>query len=255
MTRLGWNLLGIIGALALWEGLGRISGDANFAPFSAVVVEYFSMLQDGTMLTELGNSLREMLIGYGLACVVGMPVGILMGRSFVFDGLLHPWLSMMVVTSVAALVPLFVLLFGTGLWFRAMIVFTATVWYIILTVYHGARGVEPRFLEVGRAFNAGRSQTFFNILLPALYPYLFTAGRIGLLHAIRAMVVAEMFIIVGYGGLIHNAGLDISTAPLLGLLVTLMLLGILANVSLRAAGRLIAPWYEERFARVQSGFK
>ena len=250
-SRLLWNLGGVAVALAAWEFVGRLAGDANFAPFSAVMVEYFHMLQDGTMLSELAGSLREMIIGYALACIIGIPAGIAMGRSRLWDGLFHPWLSMMVVTSVAALVPLFVLVFGTGLWFRAMIVFVATIGYVMLTLYHGARGIEPRFLDVGRAFNAGRWQAFRNIMLPALYPYLFTAARIGLLHAIRAMVIAEMFIIVGYGGLIHNAGLDISTAPLLGLLVTLMLLGVITNSLLQLAARLIAPWYE---ARVAPGF-
>lgn len=246
--RLGYNLAGIAIALALWEVAGRAMGDALFAPLSGVLVEYAKMLRDGAMLIELGRSLRQMLVGYGLACVVGMPVGVAMGRSRVCDALFHPWLSMFVVTSVAALVPLFVLLFGVGFWFRVAIVFTATVWYVMLTVYHGARGLEPRFIEVGRSFGAGRWQAFWKILLPALYPYLITAARIGLVHAIRAMVVAEMFIIVGYGGLLHNAGYSVSTAPLLGLLLTLMLLGIAANFLLQQVARLLAPWYEERVA-------
>jgi ABC-type nitrate/sulfonate/bicarbonate transport system permease component len=169
-----------------------------------------------------------------------------MGRSRVCDALLHPWLSMFVVTSVASLVPLFILVFGTGFMFRAAIVFVASIWYVMLTVYHGARGIEPRFIDVGRSFGANRWRAFREILLPALYPYVITAMRIGLVHAIRAMVVAEMFIIVGYGGLIYRAGLSLSTAPLLALLVTLMLVGVAANALLRSGARLIAPWYERR---------
>ena len=91
-----------------------------------------------------------------------------------------------------------------------------------------------------------RWRAFREILLPALYPYVITAMRIGLVHAIRAMVVAEMFIIVGYGGLIYRAGLSLSTAPLLALLVTLMLVGVAANALLRSGAQLIAPWYERR---------
>ena len=118
----------------------------------------------------------------------------------------------------------------------------------MLTVYQGARGVEPRFIDVGRSFGASRWQAFRQILLPALYPYVITAMRIGLVHAIRAMVVAEMFIIVGYGGLIYRSGLSLSTAPLLALLVTLMLVGVTANALLRGGARMIAPWYERRVA-------
>jgi ABC-type nitrate/sulfonate/bicarbonate transport system permease component len=244
--RHAYNLLGIAVALALWELLGRVMGEALFAPASSVLVEYWELLRDGAMLSALVSSLGQMLVGYGLACLVGIPLGVAMGRSRLCDAVFHPWLSMFVVTSVAALVPLFVLLFGTGFWFRAAIVFVAAVWYVMLTVYHGARGIEPRLIDVGRAFGASRLSAFRTILLPALYPYLVTAARIGLVHAIRAMVVAEMFIIVGYGGLIHNAGLAISTAPLLGLLLTLMVLGVAANALLRQAARRLAPWYEER---------
>jgi ABC-type nitrate/sulfonate/bicarbonate transport system permease component len=229
-----------------WEAVGRIMGEALFAPVTVVAREYLTLLADGTMLAELAGSLRQMLVGFGLACAVGMPLGIAMGRSRACDVLFHPWVSMFVVISVAALVPLFLLLFGSGFAFRAAIVFMASAWYIVLTTYHGARGVDPRYLDVGRSFAASRLQVFWKVLLPALYPYLVTGARIGLVHAIRAMVVAEMYVIVGYGGLIHKTGLLTSTAPLLGLLITLMAVSILANSALRTAGRRLAPWYEER---------
>jgi ABC-type nitrate/sulfonate/bicarbonate transport system permease component len=246
MSRLPYNILGIVVALALWELLGRMAGVDLFAPPSMVLVEYAELVREGRMFVELGTSLRQMVVGFGAACLIGIPVGIVMGRSWVLDSIFHPWLSMFVVTSVAALAPLLVLIFGSGFWFRVVIVFLASVWYVVLTVYHGARGVEPRFIHVGRSFGAGRLQSFLFILLPALYPYIVAGVRIGLVHAIRAMVVAEMFIILGYGGLLYRAGYSTTTAPLLALLITLMLVGIAANEALRLAGRKIAPWYDER---------
>jgi ABC-type nitrate/sulfonate/bicarbonate transport system permease component len=246
--RLGLQLAGVAITVLLWEIAGRSMGEALLAPPSAVLRDYAALLREGVMLRELATSLRQMLVGFGLACAVGMPVGILMGRSQLVDVILHPWVSMLVVLSVAALVPLFLLLFGSGFEFRAAIVFMASVWYIVLTTYHGARGVEPRYLDVARAFAASRLHLFWKVLLPALYPYLITGARIGLVHAIRAMVVAEMYVIVGYGGLIHRTGLHVSTAPLLGLLLTLMLVSIVSNWMLRRAGDRLAPWYRERTA-------
>jgi ABC-type nitrate/sulfonate/bicarbonate transport system permease component len=248
--RLVYNFIGIAIALLLWEIIGRLMGEALFAPFSVVAVEYVAMLRDGQMVAELVASLRQMLVGYGAACLIGLPLGVAMGRSRLLDALLHPWLSMLVVTSVAALVPLFVVAVGTGFWFRAVIVFVASVWYVMLTVYHGARGIEPRLLDVGRSFGAPPLARFLKIILPALYPYLITALRIGLVHAIRAMVVAEMFIILGYGGLIYRAGYAMTTAPLLSLLLTLMLVGMGANAVLQRGARRLAPWYEEKIAGV-----
>jgi len=240
------QVIGILAVLLIWEGVGRIMGDTLFAPFSVVVKEYLALLRDGTMLAELAGSIQQMLVGFGLACVVGMPLGIAMGRSRVCDVIFHPWVSMFVVISVAALVPLFLLVFGSGFAFRSSIVFMASAWYVVLTTYHGSRGVDPRYLDVARSFAASRVVLFWKVLMPALYPYLITGARIGLVHAIRAMVVAEMYVIVGYGGLIHKTGLNMSTAPLLGLLITLMAVSLLANAALRMAGRRLAPWYEER---------
>jgi ABC-type nitrate/sulfonate/bicarbonate transport system permease component len=240
------HVLGIIVALAAWELTGRAMGEALLAPASAVAREFYDMVLDGRMLAELIASLRQMLVGLALACLVGMPLGVLMGRSWLADTVLHPWLSMFIVTSVAALVPLLILLLGTDFWFRVAVVFIASVWYITLTSYQGARGVEPRWIDVGRSFGAGALRRFWKILLPALYPFLLAGARIGLVHAIRAMVVAEMFVIVGFGGLVHTAGLAISTAPLLALLMMLMMVGVAANALLKLAARHVAPWYEER---------
>ena len=251
-TRFKYQLLGIAAALMTWEIIGRAIGADLFAPPMVVLPEWWTLVREGQMLSELASSLRQMVVGYGLACLVGIPIGVVMGRSRLADALLHPWLSMFVVTSVASLVPLFILIFGTGFWFRAAIVFVASIWYVMLTVYQGARGVEPRFIEVGRSFGASRWRAFRDILLPALYPYVLTAMRIGLVHAIRAMVVAEMFIIVGYGGLIYRSGLETSTAPLLALLVTLMLVGVAANAILREGARRVAPWYETRTGPIGS---
>lgn len=244
--RLSLQCAGIAIILAAWEIVGRVMGDAFFAPVTVVIMEYLGLLRDGVMLAELFGSLQQMLVGFGLACAIGMPLGIAMGRSRACDVVFHPWVSMFVVISVAALVPLFILLFGSGFAFRVAIVFMASAWYIVLTTYHGARGVEPRFLDVARSFGASRGAVFWKVLLPALYPYLITGARIGLVHAIRAMVVAEMYVIVGYGGLIHKTGLSTSTAPLLGLLITLMAVSLLANTGLYVAGRRLAPWYAER---------
>jgi ABC-type nitrate/sulfonate/bicarbonate transport system permease component len=240
------RIIGILVACAIWELVGRVMGEALFAPLSSVLRELYGMLVGGQVLAELLSSLRQMLVGLALACLVGMPVGVLMGRSQIADVLLHPWLSMFIVTSVAALVPLLILLFGTGFWFRAVVVFLASVWYITLTAYQGARGLEPRWIDVGRSFGANGLRRFWKIVLPGLYPFLLTGVRIGLVHAIRAMVVAEMFVIVGFGGLIHSAGLAISSAPILALLTLLMMVGVLANVLLKLAARRVAPWHEVR---------
>lgn len=248
--RLFWNATGIVAFLVFWECLGRWLGSRVLSPPSLVLIDYWGLLQAGTMLRELVTSLRQMLVGFGLACVVGMTLGVLMGRFRVFEFLLTPWIGMFLVTSVAALVPLLILMLGTGFAFRATVVFISSVWYIVITTYNGARGIDPGLLAVARSFGASTWKTITAVVLPSLYPYLIAGARIGLVHAIRAMVMAEMFVILGYGGLIYQTGMMAETGPLISLLISLMIVSLGATWLLRVIGRSVAPWYEKRTAGV-----
>lgn len=242
------RLTGIAIVFALWELVGQLLGPALFAPLTDVIPTFLTFLVEGEMLSKLAGSMRHMAVGYMAACLIGMPLGAAMGRSRIVDVIVHPWISMLVVSSVAALVPIFMLIFGTGIEMRMAIVFVATIGYVTLTAYHGARGIDPKVVDVARSFGTGHIALYRKVILPALFPYLITGAQLGLIHAIRAMVVAEMFVIVGYGGLIFDTGLSISTAPLMAYLVTLMIVSVGLTSLLRLAGRRAAPWYEARMA-------
>jgi ABC-type nitrate/sulfonate/bicarbonate transport system permease component len=229
-----------------WEIAGRMLGDMLLSPPSMVLPLLISILAEGHALRELANSMGQMLVGFALACLIGMPMGIMMGRIRVIDALIRPWVSMLVVTSVAALVPIVILLLGTGMAMRVAIVFLGSVGYVLLTAYHGARGIDPNLVDAARSFSVARVALYRKVLLPALYPYLITGARLGLIHAIRAMIVAEMFVITGYGGLIFQTGLDLSLGPLLAYLLLLMIFSTTATAILQRIGNATAPWYEAR---------
>jgi ABC-type nitrate/sulfonate/bicarbonate transport system permease component len=246
--------IGLAILLIAWEIAGRILGAAILAPPSRVVVDFAELIRRGEMPLRLVESLRLAGIAYVAACVVGMPLGVMMGRSRTIDAFAHPWVAMLVVTSTAALVPLLILFLGTGASLQIAIIFLAVVFYIVLATYNGARGLNPNQVAVGRSFGASRWKIFFSIMLPSLYPYLLAAARIGLVHAVRAMVTVELFVIGGYGGLIHQAGLSPDTGLLLGLLLTLMIVSLVLDAVLRGLGRLIAPWYEQqRISTLEAG--
>lgn len=229
-----------------WEIAGRMLGDMLLAPPSTVLPLLISILAEGRALRELANSMGQMLVGFALACLIGMPLGTMMGRIRVIDALIRPWVSMLVVTSVAALVPIVILLLGTGMAMRVAIVFLGSVGYVLLTAYHGARGIDPNLVDAARSFSVARVALYRKVLLPALYPYLVTGARLGLIHAIRAMIVAEMFVITGYGGLIFQTGLDLSVGPLLAYLLLLMIFSTTATAIFQRIGNATAPWYEAR---------
>jgi ABC-type nitrate/sulfonate/bicarbonate transport system permease component len=241
-TRLSLRLTGLALFLLIWELVGRHLGDALMAPPSAVVSELVALAQDAGARETIWQSIAPALVGFAIACVVGMPVGVVMGRSPVWNALLQPWVSTFVVTSVAAIVPILILLIGTGWWFVVAVVVLSSVWYITLTTYQGAARIDRRWLDVGRSFGASRIRSFRTIMLPALFPYLLAGARIGLTHAIRSMVLAQLFIVSGIGGMLNEAGMDISTARLLALLVVIMAIGLIASHGLGRLADWLAPW-------------
>jgi ABC-type nitrate/sulfonate/bicarbonate transport system permease component len=236
------RLSGIAIFLVLWEIAGRSLGAALLAPPSDVVAELMKLATEAQSRATIWESLAPAIVGFAISCAIGMPLGAIMGRSKVADALLHPWMSLFVVTSVAAIVPILILMVGTGWWFVVTVVVLSSVWYVVLTTYQGAVRINRRLLDVGRSFGASHLQIFRAIMLPALVPYLLAGARIGLVHAIRSVVLAQLFILTGIGGLLQEAGMDISTARLLALLVVIMGLGLIASHGLGQAANWLAPW-------------
>lgn len=243
------NVLGIALVLLLWQIGGMQFGEALLATPLQVAPAVLNTLRDPAFWSAVWLMMWQMLIGYALAMIVGVPLGIAMGRSRIVYSLVKPWASMFIVISAAAIVPLFIILLGRGVTFCVSIVFVVTVWYVVISMTEAARNVSPRLLNVAHSFAASDFQRFRYVLLPALHPFILIAARIGFVHALRAMVTAEMFISAGYGGLLNNAGLDLSTANLFGLIVILMAISVCATGLMRRIADKSAPWYASRTAR------
>lgn len=246
LRRLAVKTLGILLVLLLWEFAGLRLGEALIATPVQAAKALVATLHEATFWPALWSMIWQMILGYLASLMVGIPLGTAMGRSTLVLALVKPWASMFIVISAAAIVPLFIILMGRGVLFLTSIVFAATVWYVVLTMTEAARDVSPRLIDVARAFDANPLQRFRYVILPALHPYILIAARVGLVHALRAIVTAEMFISAGFGGLINDAGLDLSTAPLFALIVILMLISISATGLLRRIAHYSAPWYASR---------
>lgn len=244
--RLLVNALGVGLALVGWQILGSRLGDALVATPVQVAHALVETLAAGDFWPALWSMGWQMLLGYALAMAIGVPLGVAMGRSDRVQAMVKPWAQMFIVISAAAIVPLFIILMGRGPVMCVSIVFFVTVWYVVTTMTEAARGVSPKLINVALSFGASDFQRFRYVILPALHPFVMIAARIGLIHALRAMITAEMFISAGFGGLLNNAGLDLSTAPLFALIVILMTLSVAATGLLRFVADRSAPWYASR---------
>jgi ABC-type nitrate/sulfonate/bicarbonate transport system permease component len=235
---------GLGAAAALWELAGRRLGDGLLAPPSRVAPDLLAFLADPSVLAGVASSLWPMLVGFALTCAIGLPLGVVMGRSDTLYRVLHPWVSTFVVTSVAAVVPILILIAGTGFWFQVAVVIVSSVWYVTLITLAGAKRIDRRWLDVGRSFGAGRTRSFFCIMLPSLLPHMLAGARIGMIHSVRSMVLAQLFVVTGIGGMLHHAGMEVSTGRLLSVLLTIMVIGLIGNRGLKLVASIAAPWHE-----------
>ena len=237
------KLLSIFIVAGVWEFLGQQLGVVLFAPLSEVIPTYIDLALNGPMIPTLLGSLQEMFLGYALAVAVAVPTGLVMGRVSVVEKTIEPWVSAAFVTSTSALLPVLIIFLGIGFKLRLTVVFLACVWHILLNVYHGSKGVSEEYLDVGRSFDLPRWKMFANITLPATLPFLAAGLRMGLGRALRGIILAETYILIGYGGLIGNYGnQSISTAPVLALILTIMFLGSGLTTVLEKLQERFMPW-------------
>lgn len=152
-----------------------------------------AMVKEGTIWQDLATSGLEFGLGFGLATIVGVPVGILMGWYRRFNAVLEPFVNALYATPRIALLPLIVIWFGIDLGSKVAIVFLSTVFPILVNTMVGIRTVDRDFVKVARSFGASDRQLFMTVALPSSVPFLLTGLRLGLGHALIGIVVGEMY--------------------------------------------------------------
>jgi NitT/TauT family transport system permease protein len=227
---------GVFGFLAFWQ----VSVDTGFAnPLfisspSRIAVAAAGMIADGSLLSDLAVSAREFALGYGLAVIVGVPLGILMGWYRRLNAFLDPFVNALYATPRIALMPLIIIWFGVDLTSKVAIIFLATVFPILVNTITGVRTVERDFVKVARSFGATDRQLFLTVALPSSVPNLLTGLRLGLGHALVGIVVGEMYgASAGIGYLMQAAGATFQTDKVMVGIIVIATAGMLLTQVLR----------------------
>ncbi|HXP73087.1 MAG TPA: ABC transporter permease [Stellaceae bacterium] len=182
--------------LALWEIGVRTWAPAYVARPSGVVAVLPEVIESRAFLSAAGATLGSVIEGLAIALVLGIAVGIAMGRSFVVDRLIRYYVFALFAMPMVAILPLITLWFGYTDAARLATTVFAAFFSIVLNAADGARAVPLEYLEVGRSFRAKRSHVLVDIVLPASMPYLLAGIRLAAARALIGAVVAEFFISV-----------------------------------------------------------
>jgi NitT/TauT family transport system permease protein len=221
--------LAVLGAAAVYEAMAR---SGYFAPallptLPTIGRTLMAMLADGSMLEHAAFTLYRVMFGFGLAVVVGLPLGILMGRFQRVESFFLPLVSALMPIPSFALVPLFMLWFGIGNLTTILIVFYAASFPMMFNTWSGVRSVNPLWLRAAGAMGADEHKLFWKVIIPGASPFIITGMRQAFLRSWIAVVGAEMIAASdwGLGWVIFDAKEFLNTDIMLASLIVIGLIG------------------------------
>jgi NitT/TauT family transport system permease protein len=238
--------------LLAWEFFGRdinpIFGSYPTAIFGAFV----DLVRNGKLAAALFESVQPFLVGYILAIVIGVPLGLVVGRFRVMEAAIGILVTAGYAMPLVALVPLLILWLGLGFKVKVAVVFLMALFPICINTWLGVAAVPKTLIEVGKSFVASDSVILRRIVLPAMLPYIMAGIRLAVGRAVVGMVIAEFFTTIsGLGAIIINSANNFDTATMFVPIIVLMLLAIGLNSLIGWVERKVAPWQAEIAGRDQ----
>lgn len=239
-------VLGVV----IWQLVASRVSTLVMRPLQDIWGALLKGLRTGQLGSDAWDSLQGFLIGFGIAAVAGIVIGVLMALSKIVFDFLDPWMSALYSTPLIALAPLYIVIFGIGMTTRIAVVVTLALFPIILNTTAGIRTADPNLIETAHAFGANRRQRFFKVLLPSSVPFIVTGLRLGVGRGLMGIVVAEFFgSTSGLGYRVFTASQTFDIASVwLGVFV-LAAIGVISIRAMYVLERRIAPW---RYANKKS---
>jgi NitT/TauT family transport system permease protein len=241
--------LTVVLVIAAWEALVRFHGIAPiFLPApSSIAVYLWRMIIDGTMEYNLGITLLRILVGFALAAVAGILLGVLMGMSRLVARVADIWIAAFYPLPKISLIPLLIIWLGTGEAYKIVISVISAFFPIVMSTYSGIRQVDGGLLKAAKDLGADRWQIQLKVVIPAAIPSILSGLQLGMGVTIILIVAAEMIGGSSEGGmgyLLINAGQVMETEKVFASLFVLAVMGAVIIKLQQWADRKLAPWIQ-----------
>jgi len=235
--------LALLLLILAWEIAGRLADAVFFAPFSSVITAWWSLMLSGRLPLALTASLQALVAGFGLATVLGLTIGSLMGLSRTVNYLLDIFVNTLMAAPLVALIPIIAIFLGLDVWARAAVVFLFSFFVIVVNAEAGMKAASPDLIEMARSFGLARRQIFRAVILPAALPAFMAGIRLGMVRAVKGMVTAELFMsMTGLGALIDFYGSQFQTDQLLAVLMTVVVVSLALGSVVKRADKRLSRW-------------
>ena len=247
-----WNALPPLCALGVVVGLWEIlcaAPDASLPPPSRVIAETWELIVDPFfdrggidkgLFWHIYASVKRVALGYALASIAGIALGVLVGSSRLATRALDPIFQVLRTIPPLAWLPLSLAAFRDAQPSAIFVIFITAIWPIIINTAVGIRNIPQDYRNVARVLRLHRGEYFVHIMLPAAAPFIFTGLRIGVGLSWLAIVAGEMLIGgVGIGFFIWDAWNSSRISDIILALIYVGLIGLLLDRTIAALGRLV----------------
>ncbi|MFI7616975.1 ABC transporter permease [Nonomuraea terrae] len=242
--------------LCVWELIGYVTQDTDFPPPSTIVVRMYELWFSGPVsrvfltddaIDNILPSLGRMFSGWILAALIGILLGVLLGRSRAASDFVNPLLEFGRAVPPPLLVPVFVVVLQAVLATQLATIVFGVIWPVLLNTIDGVKAVDRTYLDTATVFNLSKAQRLRVVILPAASPKIFAGLRLSLSLALILMVISELFgggsDGIGYQLLVAQRSFD--GAGVWAPIVLLGILGYLVNSLFVLAERRVLVWHRQ----------
>jgi NitT/TauT family transport system permease protein len=186
---------------AVWESVARLGAFPRrlFPPLETIAAAFWRLTITGILPHHALDTVIRLGVGFALAAVAGVAVGIAMGRSRLAEDIALPLVSIGAPIPGLAYAPLFLLWFGLGNMSAVLLVAFVSAFPIVFNTWTGVKAVKEIWVRSAQAMGADDARLFRHVILPGALPYILTGLRLGLAQAWRILVGVEMLAAVPWG--------------------------------------------------------
>ena len=246
-TPLPGNITILLGAMAVatffgvWELADALHlvNEVLLPSPSKVLASLVELFASTNYLHDIGTSLYRIMVSFAAACVVALPLGILMGSFSIVAAALNPLVSAARYLPAPSFIPVLLMLLGATDAEKLALLFLGVVWFLITMIMDVTQSVPRELIDTGRTLGAGRWQILSTVIIPSSLPGIVTAMRQMLAVSWTYLVIAEIVAADGgNGAMMMRAQRYVHIDQVMAGIVTIGILGVVSDVLVRAAHRL-----------------
>jgi ABC-type nitrate/sulfonate/bicarbonate transport system permease component len=244
-SKFGYGAAGIVLVVALWQVLAaeHVLNELIFSSPWDVLQAARSLFDDGTLGTVVGQSAQLFGVAFGLALVIGIAGGIVIGWYRRIGAIVDPLVSIAYAAPRVALIPVITVWVGIGFEAQVITVLLTAVFPIMINVQAGVSSTDRNLVQVARGYLGTNFDVLRTVALPGAVPHIISGVRQGLAQALIGVVVAEYLIgSLGIGGLIVSAGQSLDSADAFVGVLIMSFAALVLTMGLRRLERRLDHW-------------